>query len=178
MSIQELLKLNGMSLFPNANIEPTKLDNGKIYNPDIPGDTSGTEKNVKSNAYDKIKGQKNYLIFNNQRFDKLRSKPLNGDFLKLKFNTNYGAKSYNQQLEGSINPENIMRKINPIRAPAYDYVNGAEGQNFRELPSSVYESHNSVKLIQTARNSYASRLVSLGELPSLRIDNISINPIN
>ena len=178
MSILDLFKQNGMSILLNNQLnEPSKMDNGKIHNPDINGDMSATDQNVKTNAYNKVKGQKAYLLFNNQRFDKLRGKQLNGDFLRSSYPTNYGNHSYNQQLEGAIDPENMMRKINPIRVTPYDYINGAEGLNFRDLPSSVFTSHNSTQLLSKARNSYASKLVSLGQLPSLQMINIPFNNI-
>jgi hypothetical protein len=173
MSILTLLKQNGMASFPQLEIEPSKMDNQKINNPDIRGDKSGTVENIKSNAYEKIKGSAHYLLFQNQRFDKLKKKPLNGDFLRLKYDTNYGGKSYNQQLEGESDPDNMMRKINPVRAPPYDYITGAEGLNFRDLPRSVFFSEDSSQLLAKARNSYGSRLSILGELPSLQINNMA-----
>jgi len=172
MSILTLLKQNGLASFPQLEIEPNKMDNLKINNPDIRGDKSATENNLKSNAYDKLKDNKHYLLFQNQRFDKLKTKPLNGDFLRLKYDTNYGGKSYNQQLEGAQDPDNLMRKINPIRAPPYDYITGAEGMDFRDLPRSVFFSEDSSQLIAKARNNYGSRLSFLGALPSLQINNM------
>jgi len=182
MSIINLLKQNGMPLFPSNDTSKESNnnimdDNNKLYNPAIPGDLSSTNKNIKSKEYDKLKGQKHYIIFNNQRFDKLRSKPLNGDFLRMKYDTNYGEKVYNQQLEGTIDPNNKMKRINPLRVPAYDYINGAEGMDFRTLPSSVFMSHDSTQLVAKAEQSYSSRLVSLGELPSLQINNGLITPV-
>lgn len=179
MSIASLLKQNGMSSLPQLATLPngqivdiSKMDNVKLHNPHIPGDMAGTNKEVKSTAYDRVKGQKNYLPFQFQRFDRSRGKQINGDSLRLPYDTNYGGKSYNQQLEGGTDPENIMRKLNPLRAQPYDYIQGAEGFNFRDLPESVYKAHNSVDLINKARNSYSSRLVSSGQIPSLQINNM------
>ena len=83
MSIISLLLKNGMSGFPNIEHEKhIAMEHSTIHNPDIKGDMSATEKNVKSSAYEKIKQHKDYVVYNNQRFDKLRDKPINGDFLK------------------------------------------------------------------------------------------------
>lgn len=179
MSIVSLLKQNGMSSLPNGEtVQPSKMDGVKLHNPYIPRDMAGTDKEQKSTAYDKVKGQKNYLLFQNQRFDKLRGKPLNGDWLSMPYNTNYGGKSYNQQLEGAIDPQNMMRKLNPLRARPYDYIQGAEGFDFRTLPESVYKSHNSVDLVAKAAASYSSRLVSYGQMPSLQVNNVPVQTIN
>jgi hypothetical protein len=178
MSITNLLKQNGMQSLPNGeNAQPSKSDSVKLHNPYIPRDMAGTDKEVKSTAYDKVKGQKNYLIYQNQRFDKLKGKPINGDWLSMPYNTNYGGKSYNQQLSGAIDPENKMRKLNPLRARAYDYIQGAEGFDFRTLPESVYKSHNSVDLVSKAAQSYSSRLVSYGQMPALQINNVPIKTL-
>lgn len=169
MSIATLLKQNGMDSLNMQNKDNN--ESLSMHNPDIRGDNSAiTEK--KSNVYDKIKGSAKFKIYNNYRFDNLRNKPLNGDFLRMKSDDNYGNMSCNQQLEASMDPMNRMRKINPLRAAPFDYINGAEGMNFRDLPKSVYESHNSVNLVETARNSYASRLVSFGLLPSFQVNNM------
>lgn len=174
MSILDLLKQNAMPMLLNSQAEQLRKSDGGMHNPDIPGDMAGTEKDMKSNAYDKVKGEKNYLLYQNQRFDKLRGKKLNGDFLRLPYKTNYGGKSYNQQLEGAVDADNLIRKINPLRASPYDYIEGAEGLNFRDLPSSVYYSHNSTELLAKARSSYASRVVALGQLPSFQINHVML----
>lgn len=173
MSINSLLKQNGMKLL-NVNENNKINDENTLYNPDIPKDMSGTKYNKGSNAYNKIKESDKYLVFNNQRFDKLKKVPLNGDFLTIKYNKNYGNKSYNQQLEGAINPENIRRKIDPLHAPPYDYNTGAEGIDFRILPSSTYKATNSLDLINKARASYASRLSYLGNLPIMQMNFIPV----
>lgn len=173
MSITSLLKLNGMS-FPDIERYDRKMDELELHNPDIPGDYAGTKRETNIKNYDKLKNDKGYIIYQGYKFKNYKKKEINGDFLQLGYDKNYGHKQYNQELEGAIDPENMMRRINPLRAQPYDYIQGAEGFDFRTLPSSVYKSHDSTQLISKARSSYASRLVSLGQLPSLEVNNVPV----
>lgn len=60
-------------------------------------------------------------------------------------------------IDGSIDPENIRKKRDPLHALPYDYTEGAEGLMYG-LPKSTVTAENYVSLIQKARNSYYARM--------------------
>jgi hypothetical protein len=70
------------------------------------------------------------------------------------------AASNEWTLEGAIDPINRRNRHDPARAQPNSFVNGAEGYQY-VLPKSATEEHNSVGLIQKARESYASYLTML-----------------
>jgi len=180
MSITNLFKQNAMSPFPAVvkdTSNPSLMDNNKLFNPAIPGDTSELKKDKQPSIYDKLKINRKFIINQNESFDKFKNQSINGDFLRLKQTNNYGNHSYNQQLEASIDPVARMQRLNPLKAPPYNYITGAEDMNFRDLPKTDYTSSNYVDLVNKARNSYSSRLVSLGQIPTLQINGLYLNGV-
>lgn len=68
---------------------------------------------------------------------------------------NLDPKKQSFLLEGSIDPANIRRRQNPGAAPPNSYAQGA--QDFGYV-APEHKAHNSIALVQKARQSYAARL--------------------
>ena len=176
MSINKLLKEYQLK----ALIEDQKGNGGDIeasmYNPDIPGDKSG---NMSSAELDKMKSAYDltpfdkYMQLTGFKHNKMTKKisEVNGNYMRMPQPKNLsGADNAPFYLDDSIDPNarssrDRVKSLNPLVQP-YDYVGGAEGYNFH-IPLSTMTVSDSTQLINQARMSYASRMVSYGDLPAM-----------
>jgi hypothetical protein len=149
---------------------------GRLYNPDIPGDRSG---NMSSRDLEKMKSAYDltpfdkYMQLTGLKQNKMTKKvaEVNGNYLRMPQPKNLsGPDNAPFYLDDTIDPNarsarDRVKSLNPLVQP-YDYVNGAEGYNFH-IPMSAMTVHDSTALINQARMSYASRMVSYGDLPAM-----------
>jgi len=149
---------------------------GNLYNPDIPGDRSGNmssrELEKMKSAYDLTPFDK-YMQLTGLKQNRMTKKiaEVNGNYLRMPQPKNLsGPDNAPFYLDDTIDPNarssrDKVKSLNPLVQP-YDYVGGAEGYNFH-IPMSAMTVHDSTQLINTARMSYASRMVSYGDLPAM-----------
>lgn len=149
---------------------------GSLYNPDIPGDRSGNmssrELEKMKSAYDLTPFDK-YMQLTGLKQNRMTKKiaEVNGNYLRMPQPKNLsGPDNAPFYLDDTIDPNarssrDRVKSLNPLVQP-YDYVGGAEGYNFH-IPMSAMTVHDQTQLINTARMSYASRMVSYGDLPAM-----------
>jgi len=149
---------------------------GSLYNPDIPGDRSG---NMSSRDLEKMKSAYDltpfdkYMQLTGLKQNRMTKKiaEVNGNYLRMPQPKNLsGPDNAPFYLDDTIDPNarssrDKAKSLNPLVQP-YDYVGGAEGYNFH-IPMSAMTVHDSTALINQARMSYASRMVSYGDLPAM-----------
>lgn len=160
LSVNELIK--GLSSLQNK----PGVQEGKMNNPDIP------ERGVSALGRKAIRDQ----FYNSM---KLTSMPRNGDGYSMDRSggiPNLNPKRQEFLLEGSIDPAAIRARQNPLKA--YPSLYGGNGQYLYkyQIPPSSRVPHNSVSLMQKARQSYSSRLGRLQPI-SVPVDVKSSVPI-
>ena len=173
-SINQLLKRYELqSLLVQPGTKDTMRDSeGFRANPDIPGDKSASIKQGSLKSVYDLTPRDNYMRNSRIRKNTLSKKveEVNGNYQRLQQGRSQIDTEFSKfGLEGSIDPNarmsrNDTKSLNPFVKP-YDYINGSEGYYFR-LPKDAFYSENSVDLLNKARESYASMMVSYTATPT------------